>query len=157
MFVKSAGTYIALCEQYCMLFRVVGEFPFFKVPSGIILNDYIRGGELRMVKENEVEIQGLINNPDKYAIASLDEITDNGYFKDIDVKTTGKSALDPEIEAEFIDRIKQVDAPYSGLHINGVIYLLATRLNLSIPQAKIAVMTLRKKIKNERNKSNRSD
>lgn len=157
MFVKSAGTYIALCEQYCMIFRVVGEFPFFKVPSGIILNDYIRGGDIRMVKENEVEIQGLINNPEKYAIASLDEITDNGYFKDFDIKSTGKSALDPDIEVEFIDRIKQVDSPHSGLHINGVIYLLATRLNLSIPQARIVVTTLRKKIRDERNKSNRSD
>lgn len=157
MFVKSAGTYLALSEHCCMIFRAVGSFPFFKVPSAIILNDYIKGGELCTVKENSIEIQGLINNPEKFAIASLDEITDNGYFKEIDTKTTGKSALDPKLEAEFIEKIKQVDAPYSGLHINGIMYDLVSRCNFSIPQARIAISTLRKKIKDERNNSGTTD
>lgn len=157
MFIKNAGTYLALGDQYVLLFRAVGEFPFFRIPTGIVLNDYIKGGELKMVKENEVEIQGLINHPEHFAIASLDAITDDGSFRSIDFKATGKVLLDPETESKLIDKIKYIDMPYSGVSINSLYYEIIRELNMSLPQARLVVQVLRKKIRDEKNRRQNSD
>lgn len=156
MFIKQAGTYLALCDHYCMLFRAVGSFPFFKIPSALILNDYIRGGEVRQVKENDVEIQGLISNPSRFAIASLDSITDDCSFKEIDTMSIGVVELDPELEKVYIEKLKYIDMSFSGIHINSLIFDIVGECKMSIPQARLVICALRKKIKNER-KSNTGD
>lgn len=157
MFIKEAGTYIALCDEYCLIFRAVGAFPFFRIPTGIVLNDYIKGGEIRTVKETEVEIQGLISHPEKYAITSLDEITDNCSLKGIDIMTTGVSTLGSDVELKYTNKLKDIDKRNSGLHINSLIMEIVREENMSLPQARMVVCMLRKRIKDEINRTNRTD
>lgn len=158
MLIKSAGTYFALGSHYAMIFRAVGEFPFFKIVNAIILNDYMKGGELREVKENSIEVQGLINHPGKFAIASLDDITEDASFKEIDFESGGEEvALDPETEANLIEKIKYIDMPHSGVHINSLYYDMMVEFGTSIPQNRIIVSVLRKKIKNASSNTNRTN
>lgn len=158
MFIKDTGTYLALGDHYCMIFRAVGSFPFFRIPTAIVLNDYIRGGEIRIVKENEVEIQGLLNHPEKFAISSLNALTDDGTFKDFDTETGGIVDIgDPEAEAKYIEKLKYIDMAFSGIHINSLVHDITSEQGMSLPQARMAISVLRKKIKDERNRSNRID
>lgn len=147
MYIKSQGAYIALCNEYIILFRAVGQFPHFVIPGGIVLNDYSTTGEFKIVKSNDVEIQGIINNPERYAFVTLDSIADN--FNNIDFKSTGKIEFDEDKLSVWIDRLIQIDRPNSGLSINSLLLDIVVKHQYSIPQARMVVQELRKKIKNE--------
>lgn len=145
MFIKTPGAYLALCDQFLLLFRAVGEFPFFKVPSAIILNDYGKTGEIRTVTENSIEIQHLIANPSCFSIVTLDAIADR--YLPIDFDTTTKIEFDITKFERYTDKLKLIDTYNSGISVNSLIMEIIKDTGYSVPQARMAVQELRKKIK----------
>lgn len=149
MYIKTAGAYIALCDHYMILFRAVGEYPFFKIPSGMILNTYGEDGEIQIVKENSVEIQGILTHPERYAFACISSIAE-GIRQQIDYTTTEKIQFDEEKIEIWLDRLALIDKPNSGLQINSLVMDIIRELNYSRPQALMMIQEMRKVLKNKK-------
>ena len=147
MYIDKPGAYLALCDHYLILFRAVGSFPHLKIPSGIILNDYGSEGTFREVLENSPEIQGIYTNPERYVYSAISNLSQE--LKPLDFTATEKIAFDKEVYAKYSQRLRMIDAPRSGLHINSLAINLMTELNYSLPQAYMFIQELRKKLKED--------
>lgn len=147
MIIKTAGTYLGLSDNYLILFNVIGKYPYLKIPNGIVLNDFIKGTNgIKMVNENSVEIQYLLNTPEAFAFAGLNDIVDTG-FKEIDFVTSSEVELE-QSDMKYVDKLKMIDAKQMGIPINSLIINIVMDKGYSIPQARMLISILRKKIKN---------
>lgn len=145
MYIKTAGAYIALGDHFLILFRAVGEYPYFKIPSGIILNEYAITGELRVVKENSIEIQDIITNPQMYAFARISSLAEG--LISVDYNSIEKIQFDePKMEIWF-DRLSLIDKPNSGLSINSLVMDIIRELKYSRPQSLLMIQEMRKQAK----------
>lgn len=145
MFIKAEGAYIALSDHSMLLFRAVGSFPFFKIQKAIVLDDFASKGELTIVPENSVEVQMLVNHPELFAFVQVSSIAEG--LRSIDRDTAATTiGFDIEMFTKYKDRLILADQQHSGVNVNTVIGEIVYDYGISIPQARLVIQQLRKKI-----------
>lgn len=149
MYISTEGAYIALGDHFLILFRAVGEYPYFKIPSGIILNEYAATGELRVVKENSMEIQDVLTNPRMYAFARISSIAEG--LIPVNYIDSSEVQFDEEKINIWIERLQLIDKPNSGLNINSLVMDIVRELGYSRPQALLMIQEIRKQSKCKKN------
>lgn len=70
MQLKKAGIYIAVGDRTNVLIKVVGQAPVLEIVSGILLNDFYNVGKVTPLTKKSIELQDIIENPDKYIFQS---------------------------------------------------------------------------------------
>lgn len=145
MFIKAEGAYIALSDHSMLLFRAVGSYPFFKIQKAIVLDDFASKGELTVVPENSVEVQTLMSHPELFVFVQVSSIAEGLRSVDRDTAAT-TVGFDIEMYTKYKDRLILADQANSGITVNTVIGEIVYDYNISIPQARLVIQQLRKKI-----------
>lgn len=145
MYITKPGAYLALCDHYLIMFRAVGAFPYLKIPTGIILNDYSETGEFRYVTENSPEIQGIYTLPEKFVFSSITDLAAG--VKGLNFENTARVEFEAATFEKYSQRLRLIDAPRSGLAINSLATELMFEFGYSLPQAHMFIQELRKRLK----------
>lgn len=146
MFIKRKGAYIACGKDFSALIYVVGEFPHFKIVSGIILNNFVEKGEIISLDKNSIELIQMVESPTSFIFAPISNLSENN-LKGLDKLSTGVVEFDQQEHVEWIEYYKELER--YGLPMNKLIarIMLTGR---SLPQANVTFSIIERKVKAER-------
>lgn len=148
MKINEPGVYQIVGSEIELLAIVVGEKPYLRITSAIIMNSAYQDAKFKKVKEESFEIQHIYNHPDEYVYFPYEgsEVCQLP-VKDRSTRSCKMPIITDDMYNEFERRyISDTSIPGRGA-LNTKIYIM-DRTGWTAAQAQLIICKIAKKVKN---------
>lgn len=147
IYLNSAGTYRVIGEDLELLIYVVGMAPTLRIVSGIRLNDFVTNGKVIQLKEESVEIQRILLNPEKFCFIKTEFSTSaNNKAKSGGLKGVKLPYYTEGQFEEFVDHyIANKDIPGRGK--NSTVAFIMEETGWTVAQSNCVILQIIKYLK----------